>query len=260
MWHSRSYPEFPKHTSCGLPYKKDASKSTLSFESMYPPSELRASRFIGNGPLTPKGCGGHEKPWGPHPERCPNTGQLIDLSSPAAFGRVKLIQACRYPGRITHKLYTTSNPLQHCFAKCDFWFLCETEPLKRINQKNLKKNIHHTWHDFPPPRYIPSKPIPGGLRSFLHTFLRGDFQSQGTGSFWSMGRMWGWFRIGLKVSYTKKVGETLFRKVLDSFGGWVLFVFSFRSVMNIFAYRSMRHLWWTWWKHTYIYIYYHHMF
>ena len=55
-----------------------------------PPSELRASRFIRNGPLTPKGCGGHEKRWGPHPERCPNVGQLIDLPSPAAFGRVKL--------------------------------------------------------------------------------------------------------------------------------------------------------------------------
>ena len=145
MWHSRSYPEFPKHTSCGLPYKKDASKSTLSFESMYPPSELRVSRFIGNGPLTPKGCGGHEKPWGPHPERCPNTGQLIDLSSPAAFGRVKLIQACRYPGRITHKLYTTSNPLQHVFfVKWDFWFFMWNQAPQTNQPKKTFTTHHHT--------------------------------------------------------------------------------------------------------------------
>ena len=36
-----------------------------------PPSELRATRFIRNGPLTLQGCERHAKRWGPHPKRCP---------------------------------------------------------------------------------------------------------------------------------------------------------------------------------------------
>lgn len=63
---------------------------------------------------------------------------------------ILLLQACWYPGRITHKLYTTSNPLQHVFfVKCDFLILyVKPSPSKRI-KKNLKKNIHHTSsHDF----------------------------------------------------------------------------------------------------------------
>ena len=56
--------------------KMDTNKSTDSVSAQLPyepPSELRASRFIRNGPLPLQGCEGYAKRWGPHPKRCPRT-------------------------------------------------------------------------------------------------------------------------------------------------------------------------------------------